>query len=246
MNETDRKIKHELMLGLIYPAVLGSIFYTALDKIGHQFATFWMSWFAGGEYSVSAVVTVKFVLLAIAIGFYFCDYLYILFTNEYDDRFFRYDLTFVGTMYAAFAAIGMNSGEHPPWAKTMLFCYLLFMVLYLRWDRFEVERCEGRAERQLFRKVVRWEWFSILGIAVSFMVIMAVELLWKRALAPWIPGLVVAVVMAVVTTFFARYAWAKRRFSIRFPRTMSNRKTSPGRGAPNSAAQSDGYAAGWQ
>jgi hypothetical protein len=246
MSEPAKNLRQDLVLGLIYPAVLGSIFYTALGELTKQATALWTFLVAEGAYDVSFVVTVKCALLFIAIAFYFCDYLYILFTNDYHSMFFLIDLVFIVTMYLAFAAIGLDGSDRPPSAKTMLLLYLVFMALYYKWDKLEIGRCKNKSESDLFRQVVRWEKLSIAGIVLCWLMIMALEYLWPRKvnLGEGVPGLLVAVVMAAVTFYFARYTAAKRQFSLRFrDKPLGQERIQP-EGSPSSAAQPDGHAAG--
>ncbi len=55
------------MLGLIYPAVLGTILYQLLFTIAHVLRE---------QYPLSAIVWIKWTLVVVSIGFYVCDYLY--------------------------------------------------------------------------------------------------------------------------------------------------------------------------
>lgn len=216
MTRPDKNLKKELMLGLIYPAVLGSIFYTALGKLGEQFSFAWLS-LSGGGFDWSALTAVKLFLLLVAIAFYFCDFLYIRFTRDYRTRFFVYDLIFVATMYAAFAAIGLENRAQPPDAELMLSLYFVFMFLYHRWDMLELKGCEPGEERELFRKVVRWERVSMLAIAGCLLLIVGLERAWPSMMAgaSWVPGFLVALVMTTITVFFALYTRDKGRLASR-------------------------------
>ncbi len=218
LSEPDKNLKQDLVIGLIYPAVLGSIFYTALGEITKQVSALWASVSAGAAYNFSFVLTVKFALVFIAIVFYFCDYLYIIFTNDYRDDFFLYDLIFVVTMYLAFTSIGLDGGDRPPSAKTMLLLYLCFMFFYYQWDKSELDQSSGD-QADLFKKVVRWEILSIAGILLCLAIILCLEYVWpgKIALCPGVPGLLAAGAMTAVTFYFARYAGAKKKFSLRYP-----------------------------
>ena len=57
------------MLGLIYPAVLGTILYQLFFTIGHVLRE---------QYPATAILWIKWTLVVISIGFYVCDYLYII------------------------------------------------------------------------------------------------------------------------------------------------------------------------
>src|SRR5260370_38717785 len=89
--ESNRPVKQELMLGLIYPAVLGTILYQLLSTLGHVLRD---------QYPFSAIVGIKCTLVLISIGFYVCDYLYIVFTKRYYWWSLLCDIVFILTFFA--------------------------------------------------------------------------------------------------------------------------------------------------
>jgi hypothetical protein len=232
MSDPGDKLRQDLMLGLIYPAVLGSIFYTILGELGHQIRSI----FSGGAYNVSLIVTVKFTLSWIALAFYFCDYLYIAFTNEYHKRFFRYDILFVFTMYGAFAAAALGENGRLPAAKVLLGLYALFIAFYFDWDRFELRRAKTKEEIDFYRKILRWEGYSFALIMVCLFSIWLLETVWpgKGSLEAWVPSALGAVVMAFVTWRFAVHTCDKKKLSIRYSTEGAAKR------APSPRPQADG------
>src|SRR6267143_2874455 len=71
---SKRPVKQELMLGLIYPAVLGTILYQLVFTIAHVLRE---------QYPLSSIIWTKWTLVVISVGFYVCDYLYIVLTKRY-------------------------------------------------------------------------------------------------------------------------------------------------------------------
>src|SRR3982074_3645020 len=97
---SSRPIRQDLMLGLIYPAVLGTILFQLLETFAHLFR---------GQYPLSAIVWIKCVLLIISIGFYVSDYLYIVFSKRYYWVFFSFDVVFLITLYTTVIAIDVDN-----------------------------------------------------------------------------------------------------------------------------------------
>jgi hypothetical protein len=231
-NHLSDGLRQDLMLGLIYPAVLGSIFYTILGELGHQIRSI----FGGDAYDVSFAVTLKFALAWIALGFYFCDYLYIAFTNQYRKKFFRYNLLFVGTMYGAFASVGLGEAGSPPAAKLVLFLYFVFMAFYFDWDRSELKQAKVKEEVDFYKSILRWEKYSMLWIGACFLTVLFLEKIWpkKDHLLVWMPSFLVVVAMGAVTWRFALHTRDKKKFSARYP------VEGVAKGAPNPRPQADG------
>jgi len=116
------------MLGLIYPAVLGTILYQLLFTIAHILRE---------QYPLSAIIWIKYMLVIISIGFYVCDYLYIVFTKRYYWWSFLCDIVFLLALYATVIAIDVDNPRNLPHNKVILFCYFIFLLVYLIWDGYE-------------------------------------------------------------------------------------------------------------
>jgi hypothetical protein len=163
-----RSILKSLMLGLIYPAVLGSIFYTFIGETGKQLPALFNS------ETRDEVLVVKFLLLVITLIFYLFDYLYIIFTKDFHPLFFIFDLIFVGFLYRTVVLIGIGESmqTQAPNLQGITICYLIFMGLYLIWDLIErfgkskgILRCVEK-EKGLYNLIILWEVISIILLLV--------------------------------------------------------------------------------
>lgn len=192
----------QLMLGLIYPAVLGTVFYSfltaALGPVQVRIL---------GQPTVPIAPALKWILLLTTMVFYCCDYLYIMFTREFVFGFFACDLFLLAGLYLTFSTIDISSTSNLPRRSLIVIalCYTAFMILYLAWDSFECWRSKDSKERILYKKVIVWEMASIVML-----------LIWL-ALESLIPsfnsdGSVLAVVVIVVTIWFGKFAFEKRAF----------------------------------
>src|SRR4030088_1400148 len=155
--QSNRPIRQELMLGLIYPAVLGTILYQLGFTIAHVLRE---------QYPLSAIMWIKWTLVVISIGFYVCDYLYILFTKRYYWWSFLCDVVFLLALYATVIAIDVDNPRSLPHNKVILFCYFIFLLVYLAWDGYEFLSLPRGHERNFYRSVVSWELASLFVIGV--------------------------------------------------------------------------------
>jgi hypothetical protein len=203
------------MLGLIYPAVLGSILYLCLDQITYQVSTIWNTWPSPMNWPYNPVLGDKFILLLITLAFYVFDYLYITFTNEYRFLFFIFDLIFVLALYFTVSCIDIQGGSKTlPNYKAILIYYALFMVLYLIWDLFEraavMKRPSGGTgeEYKLYTAIVIWEVCSIVAIGFCFP---------STSSFHYTPGQnqQILITLFVITTLFGLFAiWKKKFYSL--------------------------------
>jgi len=145
------------MLGLIYPAVLGTILYQLVFTIAHVLRE---------QYPLSAIIWIKWTLVVISVGFYVCDYLYIVFTKRYYWWSFLCDVVFLVGLYAAIIAIDVDNPRNLPHNKIVLLCYLVFLLVYLLWDGYEFLTLPRGHERNFYRSLVSWEllWLFVIGI----------------------------------------------------------------------------------
>ena len=154
---SNRPVKQELMLGLIYPAVLGTILYQLVFTIAHVLRE---------QYPLSATIWIKWTLVVISVGFYVCDYLYIVFTKRYYWWSFLCDVVFLIGLYAAIIAIDVDNPWNLPHNKIVLLCYFVFLLVYLLWDGYEFLTLPRGHERNFYRSLVSWEllWLFIIGV----------------------------------------------------------------------------------
>ncbi|HEX9930381.1 MAG TPA: DUF433 domain-containing protein [Pyrinomonadaceae bacterium] len=158
----DRKILKTLMLGLIYPAVLGNIIYLSIDQIVRQVKLF----FTVTHIEPNPVLRLKFAFLLVTLAFYFSDYLYIYFTKKFRLSFFIYDILFVIALLTTAIAINMENPSELPDIRIITGCYFFFMLLYLVWDVTELRDCQklkcSNHEIRFYWKIIAWEIFSIV------------------------------------------------------------------------------------
>src|SRR5260370_1882376 len=154
---SNRPVRQELMLGLIYPAVLGTILYQLVFTIAHVLRE---------QYPLSAIVWIKWTLVVVSIGFYVCDYLYIVFTKRYYWWSFLCDVVFLLAFYATVIAIDVDNPRNPPHNKVILLCYFIFLLFYLISDVYEFLTLPRGKEREFYRSVVSWElpWLIVIGV----------------------------------------------------------------------------------
>lgn len=191
-------LKQTLMLGLIYPAVLGSILYTLLQTV---------TYIATGKMPLIDPVTIKLSLLVITITFYVCDYFYIMFTTRYYWLFFICDIIFLITLYATVVAIDLNVGSYgPPYNRVILFCYVIFLILYFVWDVCEAVVLRGSREGRYFIKVVIWESLFLITIGIFLYTSWG----WDddRSVSLWTCG-----ILCAITLGFVYLVRKKREFS---------------------------------
>jgi hypothetical protein len=184
--ESNKPVKQELMLGLLYPAVLGTILYQLLFTLAHLLRE---------QYPPSAIIYIKFTLVLISVGFYVCDYLYIVFSKRYYWWAFLCDIVFLLTLYATVIAIDVDNHNSLPHNKVILLCYFIFLLVYLVWDGYESLTLPAGEERDFYRSVVRWElpWLFVIGV---FEII---ALSWNNHL---MISMVTIMVLSLVTTWF--------------------------------------------
>ena len=136
------------MLGLIYPAVLGTILYQLFFTIAHVLRE---------QYPLTVIDCIKWTLVVISLGFYICDYLYIVFTKRYYWWAFLCDVVFLLALYATAIAIDVDNPRSLPHNKVILLCYFVFLLVYLIWDGYEFLNLPRGKERNLYRAFVFWE-----------------------------------------------------------------------------------------
>ena len=194
----EKQVLKNLMLNLIYPAVLGTVMYGALATTIEPL----VEALAGRTVPVSGDpnALLKACLLAITVAFYIADYLYIAFTKQFGWLFFAFDLVFLVTLYVSVYAIGLSVGSTtPPSLPLVLICFMIFMGLYFVWDLIGRSRSQNSGERRWYRRVLAWEGLSLLALAGIF------------ALGLYSPAVVVTT-LGLITCFFWVLTLQKRYF----------------------------------
>jgi hypothetical protein len=191
----------QLMLGLIYPAVLGTVFYAVLGRALDQALSIPLHWSA-----FAIAPWLKWALVLTTLTFYGCDYLYVMFTKKFRPMFFVCDLILLAGLYVTFSKIDIGTPLLPHRNMVIVArCYAVFMFLYLIWDVSERRATPEKAEKRFYGYVVIWEIVSLLMLFA-----------WLR-FEPWIPsescrGAVLASVLFLITIPFVWLAQKKRTF----------------------------------
>jgi hypothetical protein len=174
------------MLDLIYPAVLGTILYQLFFTVAHVLRE---------QYPITTILWIKWTLVVISIGFYICDYLYIIFTKRYYWWAFLCDVVFLLALYATVMAIDVDNPHSLPHSRVILFCYFVFLLVYLVWDGYEFLALPPGNEKDFYRSVVSWElpWLFVIGI---FEII---ALLWNNHL---MISILTIIILSMVTIWF--------------------------------------------
>lgn len=196
----SQKILKDLMLGLIYPAVLGNIIYILLRFIFDQANTL-----LNNSHKFEWIVTAKFLLLIVTLAFYFCDYLYITFTNDFVKKFFWFDIVFILVLFCTIYLIHIDVPSVAPNNRWILICYFAFMFFYWMWDRYEKDRCNDDKEKDLYRRIIRWEILAMAGLLLWLGLSFIPKVGYYISEGIFIP-------LALITVYFAKYTSEKRRF----------------------------------
>lgn len=199
----------QLMLGLIYPAVLGTIMYSGMDALYAQITSDLAALANGFRLTADPDTMLRFFLLAVTLAFYVCDYLYIMFTKQYRGLFFVFDLVFLAGLYVTVQVLDLSNKNPLPLGAAevnkIAFWYLLFMILYFVWDLIDRPHKPGR-EQQLYNKVLRWEILAIASLGVH--VILVKYLHGYQHFSAWF----LLVILGSITAFFGKYTLQKREF----------------------------------
>lgn len=145
-----RKTLWDLMVNLIYPAVLGSVLYLTLDFAERKLPPVWTPLVTWQAASIDQAVAVKALLLSATVLFYCCDYMYLRLTREFRITFFIYDSLFLAALYFTVVKLRVRPGEQDaPHALAIAICYFGFLIFYLVWDRAERKHLRAvRSERE--------------------------------------------------------------------------------------------------
>jgi hypothetical protein len=184
------------MLGLIYPAVLGTILYQLVFTIAHVLR---------GQYPLGAIVWIKWTLVVISIGFYVCDYLYIFFTKRYYWWSFLCDVGFLLALYATVIAIDVDNPRSLPHNKVILLCYFIFLLVYLVWDGYEFLTLARGKGRDFYRAVVFWELAGLFVIGA----LEIIALVWNNH---FIISILTIIIISIVTIWFGFLIGRMRKF----------------------------------
>ncbi|MBK7392132.1 MAG: hypothetical protein IPI64_02385 [Chloracidobacterium sp.] len=168
----EKQIFKHLIVGLIYPAVLGALIYFFIE--------FWGGFIESGHLPLMFnapvdEIILKACLLIMILLFYCCDFLYTTYSKKFRFLYFWFDLAIMVGLIATFKAAKYDSSELPEMA-TILKLFLGFIILYLFWDGFELMQSENdeiASEKRLYKQMVGWE----VGCIVVFLSIFLLQYL---------------------------------------------------------------------
>ncbi len=152
-----------LSLGLIYPAILGNIFYIILYVM--------INW---SIYDSMRDFRIKFALLMITMVFYVGDYLYTYFTYNYKRWMFVFTLVFATVLLWTLQSIHLTTikseMKHAADIPSIVLSYFVFIILYLIWDIFEKRSAKDPEENKFYKRAIIWECISaaLLLICIFF------------------------------------------------------------------------------
>jgi hypothetical protein len=132
----DRNALYILMLNLLYPAVLGTIFYTFLQFL------FQGTWLTDRD------ETRKLIYAFGVVCHYHIDFLYVFSFEVYKRLAFFVDLAIVMLLYRAFTAL---TGQATPDYRTLFICFLLIYLTFLPHELIIWRRYKHSGQRELMR-----------------------------------------------------------------------------------------------
>jgi hypothetical protein len=161
----ERNIAKHLIVGLTYPAVLGTVIYLLIELLGKYFLNGEALKILGNSWEI---ILLKVILLLTTLVFYGCDFLYTTYTKTFRLLYFVFDIIILAGLFATFKAINYDNVELPQ-LELILIWFLVFMALYFFWDFYEAKRknnSDRPAEKAFYKKMVRWELCSFAFFAI--------------------------------------------------------------------------------
>jgi len=188
-----------IMLGLIYPAILGNIIYITLTVLNNK-----------STFEHEAFFNIKFILLLVTTAFYFFDYLYIYFTYNFKWWMFFLNIIFAGTLFLTFQKIHLTTNASEallaPEFYSILWFYLIYITLYLAWDFYEKKHTTNDKEKKMYTWIVRWEAFSI------FLLVLCVSLYDQGKYLTKFRAILSIIILSVLTISFGLFDIWKYKF----------------------------------
>lgn len=156
--DESRNMARTMVVGLLYPAVLGSLVYSFLEIVIPSLASDVPSGFLQGSRSL---VGIKLLLFLITVGFYCADYIYSSWVAVFRYQFFLLDVVVVLGLYLSVHFINLSS-TRPPALAAVGVCFALILACYWLWDRFEPKRQE---HKRFYSRMLMWQMssFAMLG-----------------------------------------------------------------------------------
>ena len=171
MPEMDEglNIPRVLTIGLVYPAVLGSIFYSIFALAAEYAVSGVASGFLAGS---ASEISVKAGFVLLVLNFFFCDYIYSSWTAPFRVHFMILNLLVLVCLYVAF--VGANTGGvGAPNLDLLSLAFGSAFLIYAAWDIFDRSLHQSGKYRQQMKA---WEWISVVAVSVSW--ILAESFAW--------------------------------------------------------------------
>lgn len=151
-----RDVVRNLMVGLIYPAILGTGLYSFLDTVLRAVL-------GGIEQEVLGQqgifgVSVKVLLFLITLFFYCCDYVYTCWVENYRVHYFLLDLIVISTLCLTMTSVNLSSPT-PPSLRTIAVCYSIIMVCYFLVDLIDLL---PKRYNRYFKLISTWELVGVI------------------------------------------------------------------------------------
>ena len=199
-------ILKQLMLELLYPAVLGAVLLFTLEVVERALSSLRM--WRSPNVAFDLITTEKLLLLVATGLFYCCDYAYIILTREFHVKFFAYDCVFLLGLYVTLASLHVRERDAnlPPITWRIALVYAAFFIMYRKWDKSELRDTNDAKEQQFYRDVLYWEAWSfwlLVGATVAAVILPNSSL----------PALLLFVVLMASTYHFFRLVQRKRLFA---------------------------------
>ena len=196
--DESKNIARTIMVGLLYPAILGSLVFSFLEIVIPGLSSGVPAGFLQGA---TSAVGIKIVLFLITVIFYCADYVYSSWVAVFRYQFFLLDLIVITVLYRSVYAINLGSNK-PPSVASIVVCFVIILACYFSWDFFEPNKSQHRRFYSLMRI---WQVSSIALLVVLGLV----------AALGWLDGFALEValssVLSVIAGWFWWVVWLKRR-----------------------------------
>jgi hypothetical protein len=187
-----------LTLELLYPAVLGSVFYTLFTSISYGMAAGQATGFLAGA---AGHIALKVVLFAVTLSSFSADFTYTTWCPDFQWAFFILDVAIVSGLYLIFSATALTSTAFPN-SNLIALGVTVILLCYFLWDCFDPAL---RATPILKRHMFIWEMASGGALLVEYLFHR-----WSWISDAWAAWSVCGI-LAASTVFFWRLVLVQRR-----------------------------------
>ncbi|MCP4607237.1 MAG: hypothetical protein GY845_00790 [Planctomycetes bacterium] len=192
--EEDKNIARVLLIGLIYPAVLGSIIYALMGDIV-DFVTVNKNTALLSLPFKDILPKISFYLLIVS--FFCCDYVYSSWVKPFRVPFFLLDIFVMVALYIMVIFIKISSAAQPSTVVISL-AYACVLFLYFIWDFFEPQRNDYP---RYYLEMRIWQ--------VTSFICLLLYILFYRGHSSAI--LLLISILLIIDIWFWRLLWLKRK-----------------------------------